>query len=382
MAEFDFLLFTIFFNESNVGVKKTNASAFCFAGCTYIHSPLLSTCTVPCNASTVLFDLMTGFPPARLIFICHAGEDKKTAKDVATNLQDIGCTLGEDVFLDNVYIKPGSHFINVINNVHAHATHMIILASIACQQKPWPTFEANRSGKRGQHVAVVQLNKTAAESIQKRLSEGHGTPIKIIQADKVNDWVKTNTNSGPTDRLSPCERDISRRVVFEPERNWKYHYLPVHDAIRARGISGFDKLGFFQLVCFTPQVAYSYDPQKFRTVGRPWLFAQWDGKIVCFIQFLLDLANIDISLYRFLMDYNILPPPKCDLAPVFKYGLISGGEHLSSQEELNILRASYRKDLGEFSTTKLAEISLCQGEAGVGNASHLSGTDNAVNIIL
>jgi hypothetical protein len=178
-------------------------------------------------------------------------------------------------------------------------------------------------------------------------------------------------------------------VILSREEHWKYHYLPIHSAIAGRGTMGFDLLGCFQPVCFKPDIAYHYDPDKHGRVGRPWLFAKdAEGHIVCFIQLLLDLLEVDEEFKVFARPFNVLPPPTIDLVHVVKYGKIGWEESYISDGRdagacsLQELRRRYVGDLGDFSRTPLAMESLRMGEGGVGNSVTIRVEDGTSHIFL
>lgn len=72
------------------------------------------------------------FPEAKL-FICHAGEDKATARRLAQFLRSYG--LG--VWFDEIEVQIGDSIVQKINEGLAGATHLALLLSPSSVAKPW-----------------------------------------------------------------------------------------------------------------------------------------------------------------------------------------------------------------------------------------------------
>ena len=69
----------------------------------------------------------------RRVFVCHATEDKPSARRLATHIRQAGA----DVWLDEWEIKVGDSIVEKINAGISGATHLLLLLSATSVQKPW-----------------------------------------------------------------------------------------------------------------------------------------------------------------------------------------------------------------------------------------------------
>lgn len=67
------------------------------------------------------------------VFICHASEDKSTAREVAHFLKD----LGSEVWFDEWEIKVGESIVQRIDGALGQVTHLLLLLSKHSVDKPW-----------------------------------------------------------------------------------------------------------------------------------------------------------------------------------------------------------------------------------------------------
>jgi len=71
--------------------------------------------------------------PDRKVFVCHATEDKPTARRIAAYMRQAGA----EVWLDEWEINVGDSIVERINEGLSGATHMLLLLSATSVQKPW-----------------------------------------------------------------------------------------------------------------------------------------------------------------------------------------------------------------------------------------------------
>ena len=71
--------------------------------------------------------------PDRRVFICHASEDKPSARRIAAYIRQAGA----EVWLDEWEIKIGDSIVERINSGLLEATHMLLLLSTKSLQKRW-----------------------------------------------------------------------------------------------------------------------------------------------------------------------------------------------------------------------------------------------------
>ena len=71
--------------------------------------------------------------PDRRVFICHATEDKSTARRLAAYIRQAGA----EVWLDEWEIKVGDSIVEKVNSGLSGATHIILLLSSTSVLKPW-----------------------------------------------------------------------------------------------------------------------------------------------------------------------------------------------------------------------------------------------------
>ncbi len=71
--------------------------------------------------------------PDRKVFICHASEDKPSARTIGLHLRQAGAK----VWLDEWEIKVGDSIVEKINDGLSEATHLLLLLSTTSVEKPW-----------------------------------------------------------------------------------------------------------------------------------------------------------------------------------------------------------------------------------------------------
>ncbi|MEJ1997832.1 MAG: toll/interleukin-1 receptor domain-containing protein [Maritimibacter sp.] len=71
--------------------------------------------------------------PTAHVFVCHASEDKPTARLLAEGLKKIG----SDVWLDEWEINVGDSIVQKINDALGKVSHIVVLLSSHSVDKPW-----------------------------------------------------------------------------------------------------------------------------------------------------------------------------------------------------------------------------------------------------
>jgi len=98
----------------------------------------------------------------RRVFVCHATEDKPSARRIAAYVRQTGV----DVWLDEWEIKVGDSIVEKINSGISSATHLLLLLSATSVQKSWVRRELSSALMRqlsGNSVRVLPVLLDACE---------------------------------------------------------------------------------------------------------------------------------------------------------------------------------------------------------------------------
>lgn len=104
--------------------------------------------------------------PACRVFICHAAEDKPTARRIARAIRGAK----SDVWLDEWEIRVGDSIVQRINAGLSEATHIAVLLSAASCSKPWVQKEWSAA-------LMLQLAQNSISVLPVRLDDSPMPPI-------------------------------------------------------------------------------------------------------------------------------------------------------------------------------------------------------------
>jgi len=107
-------------------------------------------------------------------FICHASEDKPTARSIALALRDMGAT----VWIDEWEINVGESIVEKVNAGLEECSHLVLLLSSHSVNKPWVRREFSAA-------LMGQLSERRVTVLPVRLDESK--PPKIIEDIKYAD---------------------------------------------------------------------------------------------------------------------------------------------------------------------------------------------------
>ncbi len=104
--------------------------------------------------------------PSVHVFICHASEDKPSARQLASAMKK----LGADVWFDEWEIRVGDSIVQKINDALGEVSHLIVLLSASSIEKPWVRREFSSA-------LMQQLSRKSIRVLPVRIDDCDIPPI-------------------------------------------------------------------------------------------------------------------------------------------------------------------------------------------------------------
>lgn len=128
--------------------------------------------------------------PTAHVFVCHASEDKPTARLLAVRLKEIG----SDVWFDEWEIQIGDSIVQKINEALGQVSHLVVLLSQHSVEKPWVKREMSAA-------LMQQLSQNEIRLLPVRLDDCEVPPI-------ISDLKYAHLNAGLDSVMEDIEKAL------------------------------------------------------------------------------------------------------------------------------------------------------------------------------